>query len=102
MKVTDAKRTKIALLSGWTILFIYFLLINSCAATQKAGIRRVAESRLESCLDGCPPTFPLCRKACIQESVQYCRDQGLEKTCGIDGWYTNDNRNQSLWGARHW
>ena len=79
---------------------ILSLLLCSCAfdpvITRRAGIRRVAGGRLDSCLQS-PPGRPWNEAACKAESAEYCQSQGLEKTCGIDEafWLITDRNMQN-------
>lgn len=70
-------------------ILLYVFFFASCAgweATWQAGVRRQAESRLNNCLEVVSDFQPY-RKQCIQESGAFCRDAGLESTCGSDGLY---------------
>lgn len=62
------------------VVVLLFALLSSCAewtATHKAGVRRVAESRLKFCRQG-KAWAPFC----YTESRNFCADAGLEDTCG--------------------
>ena len=68
---------------------ITLMLLCGCAhwtPTLKAQLRRQAESSLRSCVtfNGCQFT-----KQCIQESIAWCVEHEMEKTCGTDGIFTN-------------
>ena len=69
-----------------------FLLATSCLpATRNAAVRREAESRLAFCLDWGNDTnmrYPITRMQCVKESVDFCKDNGLEVTCATDGYWT--------------
>ena len=65
------------------------LLLISCASwapTREAMLRRQAEAKLRACVQyNCQFT-----KQCIKESVEWCRQNGLEATCGTDGIMSDD------------
>ena len=57
------------------------LLLCSCLpATHNAGVRRMAEAKLEFCRG--PKKGVFSPPHCYNEVRDYCRSQGLEKTCG--------------------
>ena len=68
---------------------IAVLLLAGCASwapTREAGVRRVEASRLRGCVQyNCQFT-----QQCIRESVERCRAQGLEATCGSDEIFTQE------------
>lgn len=47
--------------------------------TYRAGMRRMAETRFQWCAEA------MDQPACHAEVHRFCRDRGLEKTCG-EGW----------------
>lgn len=54
--------------------FAAIMLLACCIpATYKAGVRRLAETKLKACGQSV---------VCYAEVRTYCRDRGLEKTCG--------------------
>jgi len=64
--------------------------LNSCsfdpAIVKAAGIRRVAGSRLVSCLRS-PPGRPFNEERCKEESRKYCLSQGTYPSCAFDDAY---------------
>lgn len=56
--------------------------LSHCAMTPNAKVRIMEEWRLKSCICAHNPLFT---GQCIAESAERCREQGLEKTCGVDG-----------------
>ncbi len=69
------------------------LLLAGCAhleATPNAKVRAEAESRLASCLGltAGTPVSPSTREQCVEQSRAFCRDSGLEASCGSSGLWT--------------
>lgn len=59
-------------------------------ATWQSRERASAEARLAGCLGwsvGARP-LPLQRQACVEESKVFCRERGLESSCGMGGLWT--------------
>lgn len=65
----------------WIAIGIALVLAISCESTPKAGLRRQEEWRLRTCVCA----YQGFTKQCIVESVERCRDAGLEASCGVDG-----------------
>lgn len=58
---------------------LLLLLTSGCLpATYKAGVRRQEGRHLSQCMRYAPIS------GCVQESVERCRAQGLESSCGSD------------------
>lgn len=55
------------------------LAVGSCAATSKAGTRRMAEAHLRWCRRDADAAAAL---RCYEETKAFCLKRGLEKTCG--------------------
>jgi hypothetical protein len=66
-------------------LVLFGAIFFGCAATPHAALRREAESRLRGCVGAhrCMQD-----RECIAESVAWCQANGMEKTCGTDGAFT--------------
>lgn len=65
--------------------YLLLMLLIGCAhwqPTEKAVLRRQAEGKLRSCMQNTHCKFT---RQCIQESVEWCKEHGMEKTCGTDG-----------------
>ena len=59
--------------------------LAGCPATRIAGIRRLAEADLRTCKRGV--VFAHEARHCYQATQAYCRDAGIERTCGEgQGW----------------
>lgn len=78
---------------------LLLLLLLSCASwapTREAVLRRQAASKLKTCVQyRCQFT-----KQCIKESVEWCKANGLEASCGTDG-ITPDDPIMCSHGVRH-
>jgi len=63
---------------------LVFLLLACTPVTEKAGLRRAAEARVEACIkaSNCTRAATL---ACYQEAEQWCKDHQMERTCGEGG-----------------
>lgn len=59
--------------------------LYSCAVTPRARLRAIAENNLRVCVNAGND-----ERACIKESVKLCQESGLEKSCGVDGLWTNE------------
>ncbi len=69
------------------VVVLVVLAVLGCEApTHKAIVRREAERRLSSCLSRARG-FLAGRKACAQESKAFCQANGLETSCGTDGYF---------------
>lgn len=59
------------------LVLVYVCLGLSCVpVTYRAGVRRMAESKLQWCRKHLDP------KTCYAETRAYCAARGLERTCG--------------------
>jgi hypothetical protein len=63
---------------------LVLLVLLTCAPTQKAQLRREAEGHLGTCMHEIDWAWGL-RKQCYEASEAWCRDAGLERSCGSDG-----------------
>ena len=61
--------------------------LAGCEVTPRARMRAVAEGRLITCVNAANDEHE-----CIKDSVRFCRDAGLEASCGVDGLWTKDWR----------
>jgi len=74
------------------IIALLFVAASGCAfdaqITRRAQIRSRAESKLKLCLweVGNSTMF---RKQCVKESIEFCRANKLEASCGTDGLATD-------------
>ncbi len=60
------------------------LLVSECAATEKAGVRRMAEHQVASCIAGTRCTRPEVLQ-CYLASEIFCYSHNMERTCGYGG-----------------
>lgn len=79
--------------TGWTRIALAALVTAGCGhfqATPNARIRAEAESRLASCLGlrTGRAVGPAERQRCVDDSRSFCRESGLEPSCGISGLWT--------------
>ncbi len=58
-------------------------LLTACPSTPAAGARRMAEARLAVCRRGTNTSDQA--RPCYAEVQAFCRDAGLERTCGEGG-----------------
>jgi hypothetical protein len=67
-------------------LIVVILLLTSCATTKNANTRAWASQKLSNCVrvSGGSMAF---EKQCIEENKTFCKSQGLEGACGLDGLY---------------
>lgn len=63
------------------------MILATCEVTERARIRAHAENKLEACLFEYG-TNPMYVRQCLEESARYCREHGLENSCGADNLYT--------------
>jgi hypothetical protein len=70
-----------------TFLIGAMLSLGGCAVTERARLRAEGENHLEACLFEVGNSW-LYTKQCLEESVEWCVQHNLERTCGSDGLYT--------------
>lgn len=85
-------RGRLSVYRLWSRVLPFALALVACASwepTRNAIVRRQAEAQLRGCMSG-----TLCTQveACIAESVRFCVDHGLERTCGTDAIYAQPIR----------
>lgn len=91
MKVNEGKVNGVvglvfdAVLAGLAAGLLLFGLY-SCSVTPKAKVRAAAESKLRVCVNAGND-----ERACLAENSRFCRDAGLEASCGADGLWTEKN-----------
>lgn len=81
-------RTRVWL--GW-VCAVACVVASGCATVSHASrVRAEAESRLVSCLGWNVRARPSLaqKKQCVDESKAFCRENGLEATCGVSGLWT--------------
>ncbi len=74
------------LVFGAALIVVVFSCAFDPEITRKASVRRGAGGLLDSCLKA-PPGRPMNEKSCKDLVATYCRDAGLEPTCGHDDFY---------------
>ncbi len=72
---------------GWALVgALGAVVFCTCATTEAAGIRRMAEARLKSCLERAGENA-IAKEICKQESFAYCLQNmpktHIEKGCGL-------------------